>query len=76
MDSTLWAAIGTRAEVQFSTNIHSRYSKSHLRGDIATIDRILDYLVNTSELGLVLGGLGWVKLYATVNASYGTHDYR
>ena len=24
--STLWAAIGTRPEVQFSTNIHSRYS--------------------------------------------------
>ena len=41
-----------------------------------TIDRVLDYLVNTPELGLVLGGLGGVKLYATVDASYGTHDDR
>ena len=41
-----------------------------------TIDRVLKYLVNTSELGLVLGGLGGATLYATVNASYGTHDDR
>ena len=72
--STLWAAIGARHEVQFSTNIHSRYSKSPLRGDMETIDRVLDYLVNTADLGLVLGGLGGVKLYATVDASCGTHD--
>ena len=41
-----------------------------------TFDRALDYLVNTSELGFVLGGFGGVKLYATVDASYGTHDDR
>ena len=35
--STLWVAIGTRPEVQFSTNILSRYSKSPLRGDMETI---------------------------------------
>ena len=70
--STLWAAIGTRPEVQFATNIHSRYSKSPLTGDMESIDRVLDYLVNISELGLVLGGLGSV----TVDASYGTHDDR
>ena len=41
-----------------------------------TIDRVLDYVVNSADLGLVLGGLGVVKLYATVDASYGTHDDR
>ena len=41
-----------------------------------TFDRVLDYLVNTADLGLVLGGLGDVKLYATVDASYGTHEDR
>ena len=41
-----------------------------------TIDRVLDYLVNTTVLGWVLGGLGGVKLYATVDASYGIHDDR
>ena len=39
-----------------------------------TSDRVLHYLVNTQELGLVLGGLGGVKLDVTVDASYGTHD--
>lgn len=74
--SCLWPAIGTRPEVLFSTNMHSRYSKSPLRGDMTTLDRVLDYMVNTPDLGLVLGGLGGVNLYATVDASYGTHDDR
>ena len=39
-----------------------------------TIDRVLDYLVNTPDPGLMLGGLGGVKLYATVDASSGTCD--
>ena len=43
---------------------------------MVTIDRVLDYLGNTTELGLVLGGLGGVTLYATVDAFYGTHDDR
>ena len=41
-----------------------------------TIDRVLDYLVNTTELGSVMGGIGGVILYATVDASFGTHDDR
>ena len=41
-----------------------------------TIDSVLDYLVDTSELGLVLGGLCGVTLYATGDASYGIHDER
>ena len=43
---------------------------------MVTVDRVLDYLVNTPDLGLVLGGLGGVVLYATVDASYGTNDDR
>ena len=50
----------------YSANIHSRYSKSTLRGDMETIDRVLDYLVNTSDLALVLGGLGGVKPQVTL----------
>ena len=37
---------------------------------------MLDYLVNTPELSLVLGGLDGVVLYATVDASHGKHDDR
>ena len=43
---------------------------------MATLDRVLDYLVNTPELGFVLGGHEGVVLYATVDASYGTHEDR
>ena len=76
MGSVLWPAIGTRPEVQYATNMHSRYTKSSLRGDMVTLDRVLDCLVNTPDLGLVLGGHGGVVQYATVNASYGTHEDR
>ena len=71
--SALWPAIGTRPDIQLAINLHSRYTKSPLRGDMVTLDRLLDYLVNTPDLGLVLGGHGGVLLYATVDASYGTH---
>ena len=37
---------------------------------------MLGYLVNTSEIGLVLGGLRGVRLYAIVDASCGTHEDR
>ena len=47
--SVLWPAIGTRPEVQYATNMHSRYTKSPLRGDMVPIDRVLDYLVNTPD---------------------------
>ena len=56
--------------------MHSRQTKSPLRGDIVTVDRVLNYLVNTPDLGLVLGGLGGGVLYATSDASYGNHDNR
>ena len=56
--SALWPAIGTRPDIQLAINLHSRHTKSPLRGDMVTLDRLLEYLVNTPDLGLVLGGLG------------------
>ena len=38
------------------------------------MDRVLDYSVNTPELGLALNGQGGVKLYTTTDASYGTYE--
>ena len=52
--SALWPAIGTRPDIQPAINLHSRYTNSPLRGNMATLDRLLDYLVNTPDLGLVL----------------------
>ena len=36
----------------------------------------VDYLASTPGFGVVLGGLGGVVLYATVDAFYGPHDDR
>ena len=72
--SILWSAIGTRPEIQFSTNMPSRQTKSPIRGNIVALDLVLEYLVNTPDFGLVLGGLGGVTLYATDDSSYGAHD--
>ena len=43
---------------------------------MVTLYRLLEYLVNTPDLGLVSGRHGGVVLYATVDASYGTHADR
>ena len=72
--SVLWRAIGTHPKIQFAMNMHSR--QKPLRGDMVTLDRVLDYLVDTPDLRLVLCGLGGVVLYATVDASYGTREDR
>ena len=45
-------------------------------GDMETIDRVLDYINDTYELGLVLGELDGFKRFATVDASYGNPDDR
>ena len=34
--SILWPAVGTRPEILFATNMHSRQTKSPLRGDMVT----------------------------------------
>ena len=57
-----------------AVNLHARYTKCPLRGDMVSLRRVLEYLVNTPELGLVLGGRGGVILYATVDASYETRE--
>ena len=72
----LWPALGTRPDLQLATNLHSRYTKCPIRGDIVTLDRMLEYVVNSPELDLVLGGLRGVRLYATVDATHGTHEDR
>ena len=54
--SALCPVIGTWPDVQLAINLHSRHTKSPLRGDKVILDRLLEYLVNTPDLGLVLGG--------------------
>ena len=74
--SVLWPAIRNRPEMPISVNMHLRQTKSSLRDDMETLDRVFDYFVNTPDLGLVLGGLGRVVINATVDTSCKTHEGR
>ena len=40
------------------------------------MDRVLQYLASTPDLGLTFSSNEGVKLYATVDSSYGNHDDR
>ena len=40
------------------------------------MDRVLQYLASTPDLGLTFSSTEGVKLYATVDSSYGNHDDR
>ena len=72
----LWAAIGTRPDILHATNLHTRYTKAPRTGDMETLDYLLQYLVAHPDLGITLGGIGGVVLWATVDVSYVSHEDR
>lgn len=59
-----------------AVNMHSRYSKGPRKEDMKTLNRILEYVAGTPTEGVTLQSHEGVVLYATVDASYGTHDDR
>eukprot|EP00607_Mallomonas_marina_P008932 CAMPEP_0182421592 /NCGR_PEP_ID=MMETSP1167-20130531/6995_1 /TAXON_ID=2988 /ORGANISM="Mallomonas Sp, Strain CCMP3275" /LENGTH=545 /DNA_ID=CAMNT_0024598843 /DNA_START=210 /DNA_END=1847 /DNA_ORIENTATION=+ len=62
--------------ISFAVNMHSRYSKGPRKEDMKTLDRILQYVATQPKDGIILKSAEGVKLYATVDASYGTHADR
>ena len=72
----LYLANQTRPDILYAVNNTSRYTKTPTKHDMARIDRICHYIAGTPHLGLTLGSIEGVRLYATVDASYGTHDDR
>ena len=68
--SVLWPTRMTRPECLFSVGTHSTYTKSPRRADMHTLNRILEFLVSTPELGLKLGGIGEVIAWCCVDVAY------
>ena len=54
--------------------MRSRYTHHPTQFDMIAMDRILEYLASTPELGLTFSSQEGVVLYSTVDASYGNHD--
>ena len=56
--------------------MRSRYTHRPTNFDMIAMDRILQNLASTPDLGLTFSSTEGVVLYATVDASYGNHDDR
>jgi hypothetical protein len=74
--SALWVTNGTRPDSLFAVNIRSRYTHIPTKYDMLAMDRVLQYLASNPELGLTFSSMEGVKLYATVDSSYGNHEDR
>ena len=71
--SLLYLANQTRPDILFAVNMASRHTKAPTEADMIAVDRILQYVAGTPTMGLVFKSGEGVKLYATVDASYGNH---
>lgn len=69
----LYLAVQSRPDILFSTTAMSRKCQSPTIADARAVSHIMNYIVGTRELALTLRGEDGIVLYATVDASYGTH---
>ena len=74
--SLLYLANQTRPDILFAVNMASRQTKAPTEADMVAVDRILQYVAGTPTMGLFFKSGEGVKLYATVDASYGNHSDR
>ena len=74
--SLLYYGNQTRPDLAYSINECSRHAHEPTEDDMARVDRILHYCADTSSLGLTFNSQEGPVLYATVDASYGSHDDR
>jgi hypothetical protein len=72
--SILYVARHTRTDILFSVAISTTKAQNPTTSDLTAVNRIIAYLVGTKDLALQLGSDEGVVLYATVDASYATHD--
>ena len=72
--SILYVARHTRTDILFSVAVSTTKAQHPTTADLTAVNRIIAYLVGTKDLALQLGSDEGVVLYATVDASYATHD--
>ena len=63
----------SRPDILFAVNTLSRKTRDPNWEDWEAVNRVLNYVVGTRDLGLLFHSGEGVKLYATVDASYATH---
>jgi len=64
----------SRPDILFAVNTLSRKTREPNWEDWEAVNRVLNYVVGTRDLGLLFHSGEGVKLYATVDASYATHS--
>jgi hypothetical protein len=64
----------SRPDILFAVNTLSRKTRDPNWEDWEAVNRVLNYVVGTRDLGLLFHSGEGVKLYATVDASYATHS--
>ena len=69
-----YIAMQSRPDILFAVNTLARKTKSPNQEDMEAINRVLYYLVGTRDLGLCFRSGEGIKFYATVDASYVSHD--
>ena len=72
--SVLYVAMHSRPDILFATASSTTKTKNPTSQDLHAINRVMSYLVGTKELSLKLGSDEGIVLYATVDASYATHE--
>jgi hypothetical protein len=56
IDSLIYAMLGTRPDLAFAVSVVLRFSSNPDKTHIRAVERILRYLYNTADLGLVFRG--------------------
>jgi hypothetical protein len=71
--SLLYLATQTRPDILFAVTTLARKTQDPCTADMLAADRALLFVVGSRNLGLHLHSGEGIRLYATVDASYGTH---
>jgi len=71
-----YLAVNTRPDIAFAVGWVARKMQQPTEFDMAQVDRIINYVINTKDYGLTFRGKGGVVLSVYVDASYAIHDDR
>ena len=71
---TSWVTARTRPDALFANNMVARYSSQPTAYDMKRALRVAHYLIGSMELRLCIGGKGGVRMFATVDTSYGCYS--
>src|SRR5690606_18437451 len=72
--SLLYLAVQTRPDILFATCSLARCSLNPSVSDMTAVDRVLSFVAHTRDKGRRLHSGEGIKLYATVDASFGNHS--